>query len=398
MSVVELTRFAVGALKGHRLRTVLSVAGVAVGIAAVIALTALGEGARQYVVQEFSSLGTNLLIVIPGKVETTGMLPFGGTTNDLTIDDFRAITRLPVVVEAAPVATGTEVVRAGGRSRSVPVFGTTAELARVRRLSVGAGRFLTPGDPERGGTEVVLGVKVARELFGATSPLGRIVRIGDWRFRVVGVLAPRGRSLGFDFDDIVFIPVRTGMRMFNRSSLFRILIEVGSEAELETGKNDVVDLLAARHRVEDVTVITQDAVVSTFNSVFGVLTLALVAIASVSLTVAGVGIMNVMLVAVAERRQEIGLLKAVGASTRQVLAVFLAEASVLSSVGGVVGLAVGWVAVHAFVRVYPSFPAAPPTWAVAAALAVAVGVGVVFGVVPARRAAKLDPVEALVGR
>ena len=399
MGFVELVRFAVGALRGHRLRTALSVAGVAVGIAAVVALTALGEGARQYVVAEFSSLGTNLLIVIPGKVETTGMLPFGGTTNDLTIEDYRALaTRLPLVVQAAPLATGTEEVRARGRSRSVPVFGTTAELAEVRRLRIASGRFLAPGDPDRGGNEAVLGITVARELFGAASPLGEVVRIGDWRFRVVGVLEPRGRSLGFDFDDIVFVPVRTAMRMFNRSSLFRILVEVRTERDLEQGKRDVLELLAARHRAEDVTVITQDAVVATFNSIFGVLTLALVAIASVSLTVAGVGIMNVMLVAVAERRREIGLLKALGASTRQVLAVFLAEAAVLSSVGGAVGLAAGWLTVRAFVQVYPSFPAAAPAWAVAASLTVSLGVGVVFGVVPARRAARLDPVQALVGR
>jgi len=399
VSAAELFRFAIGALRGHRLRTALSVTGVAVGIAAVVALTALGEGARQYVVQEFSSLGTNLLIVIPGKVETSGMLPFGGTTNDLTIDDYRAVSnRIPFVVEAAPLATGTEMVRAEGRSRSVAVFGTTAELVSVRRLEVGSGRFLSPGDPDRGGSEVVLGLKVANELFGATSPLGKLIRIGDWRFRVVGVLAPRGRSLGFDFDDIVFIPVATSMRMFNRSSLFRILVEVGSERSLAPAKKAVIELLAERHRVEDVTVITQDAIVSTFNSIFGVLTLALVGIASVSLTVAGVGIMNVMLVAVAERRREIGLLKALGASTRQVLAVFIAEATVLSSLGGAVGLAVGWLAIRAFVQVYPTFPAAPPTWAVVASLVVSLGVGVIFGVVPARRAAMLDPVEALVGR
>ena len=399
MPLTELVAFAIGALGGHRLRTVLSVAGVSVGIAAVVALTALGEGARQYVVQEFSTLGTNLLIVIPGKVETAGVLPFGGTTNDLTLDDYRAVaSRIPLVVDAAPLATGTEVVRAEGRARSLAVFGTTAELLRVRQLEVGSGRFLTPGDPERGGSEVVLGTKAARELFGAVSPLGKVLRIGEWRFRVVGVLAPRGRSLGFDFDDLVFIPVKTAMRMFNRSSLFRILVDVESDRDLASAKKAVIDLLTARHRVEDVTVITQDAVVETFNSIFDVLTLALVAIASVSLTVAGVGIMNVMLVAVAERRREIGLLKALGASTRQVLAVFITEATVLSSLGGAVGLAVGWLSIRAFVQVYPTFPAAPPVWAVAASLVVSLGVGVVFGVVPARRAAKLDPVEALVGR
>jgi putative ABC transport system permease protein len=399
VAIGELIAFAAGALRGHRLRTGLSVAGVAVGIAAVIALTALGEGARRYVVQEFSALGSNLLIVLPGKVETTGMMPFGGVVNDLTIDDFSAIaTRIPEVLRAAPLATGEETLRYGGRSRSVPVIGTTEELLEVRRLTVGAGQFLPPGDPDRGGAEMVLGVNVARELFGAESPLGRVVRLGDWRFRIVGVLAPRGRSLGFDFDDLVFVPARTSMRIFNRSSLFRILVELYPGQDLTIGKQFILELLAERHRAEDVTVITQDAVVDTLHSILGVLTLALVSIASVSLTVAGVGIMNVMLVAVSERRHEIGLLKALGASTTQIIIVFIAEAAVLSTAGGLAGLAAGTGAVRVFVGVYPTFPAATPMWAVIASLAMSVVVGVFFGVVPARRAARLDPVEALVGR
>jgi putative ABC transport system permease protein len=400
MRFADLIGFAAGALKGHRLRTVLSVAGVAVGIAAVVALTALGEGAREYVVQEFMSLGTNLLIVLPGKIETVGLVPLlGGATHDLTIDDSVAIaTRLQMVVNAAPLSMGTEKVRYRGRSRSVPVMGTTVAMQRLHGLTVSSGRFLSEGDPNKGGNEVVLGVKVAEELFENLSPLGHVVRIGQWRYRVVGVLEPRGRTLGFDFDDVVIIPVATGMRMLNRSSLFRIIVEVRTPEELPAARDAVIELLAERHRAEDVTVITQDAVITTFGEIMNVLTLALVAIASVSLTVAGVGIMNVMLVAVAERRREIGLLKAVGASTAQVMGVFIAEAAVLASVGGVVGLAVGWLAVRGFVGVYPSFPATAPAWAVAASLAVAIVVGLVFGVVPARRAAGLDPVEALVGR
>jgi len=399
VALAELIAFAFGALRGHRLRTALSVAGVAVGIAAVVALTALGEGARRYVVQEFSSLGTNLLIVLPGKVETTGMMPYGGVVHDLTIADFQAImARLPAVRSAAPLATGTENVRWGGRSRSVPVIGTTAELLEVRRLKLAAGRYLSAGDPTRGGSEIVLGHKVAHELFRAESPLGKVVRVGDWRFRVVGVLEPRGRSLGIDFDDMVQVPVQTAMRIFNRSSLFRVLVELQPGEDLDAGKETLIRLMAERHRADDVTVITQDAVLATLESILRVMTLTLAAIASVSLAVAGVGIMNVMLVAVSERRREIGLLKALGAGTPQILAVFIAEAAVLSTAGGLAGLAVGTAAVAAFVRIYPSFPAVAPAWAVGASLLTSLVVGIFFGVVPARRAARLDPVTALAGR
>ena len=398
MRALDVLRFAGGALVGHRLRTGMSVAGVAVGIAAVVALTALGEGARRYVLQEFTALGSNLLITLPGKVETTGAAPFGGVAHDLTIDDFRAISRLPRVGRAAPLAVATETVRFGDRGRAVPVLGTTADFVTVRHARVGAGQFLPAADPDQGGQEIVLGIKVASELFGSESPLGQVVRVGPWRFRVVGVLAPRGRGLGFDFDDLVFVPVRTAMRLFNRSSLFRILIEVRVHEEMESARRDIVELMRERHRAEDVTVISQDALLSAFGQIMRALTLALAGIASVSLAVAGVGIMNVMLVSVTERRAEIGLLKALGGTDRQVLAVFLAEAVILAVVGGVTGIGAGLAAIAVFVHIYPSFPASPPAWAIAAALAVSLLVGVVFGVWPARRATRLDPVTALARR
>ena len=394
----DLLSFAAGALRGHRLRTALSVAGVAVGISAVVALTALGEGARRYVVDQFAALGSNLLIVFPGKVETTGGAPFGGVTHDLTIDDYRAIARLQRVRRSAPMAVATDTVHFKDRGRAVPVIGTTADFAAVRRLVIGSGEFLPAGDPDQGGNEIVLGVTVAQELFRSENPLGQVVRVGPWRFRVVGVLAPRGRSLTFNMDDLVLVPVRTAMRVFNRSSLFRILVDVRVHAEMEQTKHDVESLMAERHRAEDVTVETQDALLSAFSSILNALTLALVGIASVSLVVAGVGIMNVMLVSVTERRAEIGLLKALGAQDRQVLAAFLTEAVLLATGGGVAGLALGAGAIRAFVGIYPSFPASPPAWAVAAALGLSLAVGVGFGVWPARRATRLDPVAALAKR
>ncbi len=399
MRATDTLRFAAGALAGHRLRTLLSVAGLAVGIAAVVTLTALGEGARRYVMREFSALGTNLLIVLPGKVETTGGMPFGGVVHDLTLDDLSAIrTRLARVRRAAPVSMGTETVRFGGRGRSAPVLGTTSEFVEARRLGVVAGRFLSAGDLDQGGSEVVLGVKVARALFGSESALGQVVRIGEWRFRVVGILAPKGRSLGFDMDDLVLVPVRTGMTMLNRSSLFRILVEVRTYQEMAAARAELLQLMRERHRGDDVTVITQDAVLSSFSGILRALTMALGGIASVSLAVAGIGIMNVMLVSVTERRAEIGLLKALGTEQSQILGVFLTEAVLLSSAGALLGLATGLIAVRVFVSVFPGFPAAPPAWAIAAALSLSLFVGVAFGIWPARRAMRLDPVAALARR
>lgn len=396
MSPADLAGFAGRALLGHRLRAALSVSGVAVGIAAVIALTALGEGAIRYVTQEFLSLGSNLLIVVPGKVTTTGAMPFGGVTRDLTLQDCKALaSRIARVRHAAPLAVGNETVRFGDRGRAVPILGTTSEFLEVRHLKVGAGSFLPERDPEAGGSEIVLGPKVARELFGSESPLGRVVRIGEWRFRVVGVLLPRGRLMGFDLDDVVFVPVKTLMRAFNRTSLFRILVEVRSYDELPQAKADVEALMKERHRAEDVTVVTQDAILESFSDILNALTLALAGIASVSLAVAGVGIMNVMLVSVTERRPEVGLLKAMGATGAQILSVFLAEALLLSCAGGAAGLAAGWAAVRLLTRIYPEFPASPPAWAVVSALALSFAVGVAFGLWPAYRASRLDPVLSL---
>lgn len=400
MSPWDLLRFALRALSGHRLRTTLTLLGMAVGVAAVIALTALGEGARRYVIDQFASIGTNLLVVVPGRTETTGFMPgVSGIPHDLTLDDAEAIRRsIPEVRRIAPLAMGTETVARRERRRQVAVVGSTPEFLPVRRLQLRLGEFLPPDEPGRGRPVVVLGKKAADELFPGENPVGKVVRVGGWRMRVIGVLAPRGVQLGLDLDEVVVIPVATAMRMFNRTSLFRILVEARTHTELEAAREKVVRLLAERHGEEDVTVLTQDAVVSTFSAILRALTLALGAIAAISLSVAGIGIMNVLLVAVAERTPEIGLLKAVGAGRRQILGVFLAEAGLLSVAGGLLGLAVGWVAVRILVGLFPALPATPPAWALVSALALSLAVGMAFGLLPAHRAAALEPVRALVRR
>jgi putative ABC transport system permease protein len=401
MTVADLFRFALRSLSGHRLRTVLSLLGMAIGVAAVVALTALGEGARRYVIDQFASIGTNLLIVVPGKSETTGIPGMAmGTANDLTLQDSEALARqIPDIDKVAPLVVGTEDVSFGARRRQVAVVGSTEEFEEVRKLSMARGEFLPSEELGRGRSVAVLGKQVAHELFAGEEPVGRIVRIGGWRMRVIGVLAPRGVQLGMNVDDVVIVPVGTAMKMFDRRSLFRIFVQVRGTADLEHAKQGVIRLIKARHDgEEDITVLTQDAVVSTFSQILGALTLAVGAIAAISLTVAGIGIMNVMLVAVSERTREIGLLRAVGVGRRQVLAVFLTEAALLSAAGGLLGLAVGWTAVGILVEVFPALPASPPLWAVVAALALSFGVGLLFGWLPARRAARLDPVLALASR
>jgi len=399
VSSADLLRFAFGALSGHRLRTLLSLLGMAIGVAAVIALTALGEGARHYVIDQFANIGTNLLIIVPGRSETTGIPGVGAGAHDLTLDDARMIVRaIPQVEKMAPLVVGTESVAHGARRRQVPVAGSTREFLEVRKLEMARGDFLPAEEMNRGRPVVVLGQKLAHELFPAEEAVGQVVRIGGWRMRVIGVLAHRGVQLGMDLDDLALVPVATAMRMFDRRSLFRIMVQVRGTADLEAVKKKVVKLLAERHGEEDVTVLTQDAVIATFSQILGVLTLAVGAIAAISLTVAGIGIMNVMLVSVSERTREVGLLRAVGVGRRQVLTVFLTEAALLSGAGGLLGLAVGWSAVRILVRLYPTLPASPPVWAVIASLALALGDGILFGLLPARRAARLDPVLALASR
>lgn len=400
MSARDLLRFAVQALIQNRRRSALSLVGVVIGVVAVLSLTALGEGAIVYVNDQFASLGNGLVIIVPGKNDTTGGMPtgMGGVPNDLTLDDALAIQRrLPAVRTAVPMTVTASAVSYRQRSRRSPILGATSDFARLQRLEVGSGHFLPESEFDRGAAIAVLGHRVAKELFGEVSPLGEPVRIGDFRARVIGVLAQRGTQMGFQVDESVFVPVATGMRMANKSSLTRIMLQLAPLADPDQAIDAIVALMTERHDEEDITCVSQDAVVDSLGSILRVLTLAVAGIAAVSLAVAGIGIMNVMLVSVSERRDEVGLLKAVGATRRQILLVFLLEAAMLSVAGGLLGLVTGTAAVAVADRFVPAMTLVAPLWAAAAVLTLAFLTGVVFGVLPAWRAADLDPVAALQG-
>lgn len=402
MRSTDLIRFARDAATGNPLRAGLLVLAMAIGVASVVVLTALGDGARRYVMAEFSSLGSNLVIVLPGRSQTGGFSPGNAVTStprDLTVDDAQALLRLGAVVRAAPLTVGTSEIRFEGRLREVLVAGTTAEYAQVRQMALAQGRFLAVGDWNSGAPEAVIGAKVRSELFGNQNALGQLVRVGDRRFRVVGVLAASGQGLGLNSDELVFVPVSLAQAMFNSSTLFRILVEAKGRESMEAAKAQVAAHIQSRHEGEqDVTVITQDAVLATFDKLLGALTLGVAGIAAISLGVAGILVMNVMLVSVTQRTSEIGLLKALGADAATIRNVFLMEAAMLSLAGALVGYGLGLAAAGFIRQLYPTFPAYAPDWAVLAGLGTALVTGIVFGVLPARRAARLDPVAALAKR
>ena len=402
MRLADITQFATGSLRGSPTRTLLMMLAMSIGVAAVVVLTALGEGARRYVVDQFSSLGTNLVIVLPGRTETAGISPgmlLGQIPREISLDDAEALLRSRAVKRIAPLTVGSAMLSRDALNREVVVLGSTSDLLEVRHMSLGLGKFLPPGDIHESASVCVLGNQMKRELFGNEPAIGQWVRLGDRRFRVIGVLAAQGESMGMRTDELVIVPVASAHQLFNTSGLFRVLIEAKSRDVIEQVKHDAEQIMFQRHNGEkDVTVITQDAVLATFDRILTALTMAVGGIAAISLAVAGVLIMNVMLIAVAQRVKEIGLLKALGAPGKQIRALFFAEAALLSGIGSLAGLALGYAGSAIIGQIYPSLPVSPPWWAVVAACGTALGTGILFSVWPARRAAQLDPVAALAGR
>lgn len=402
MRLRDIARFSWKSLHGHGLRTVLMAVAMAIGVAAVIVLTALGEGAREYVADRFMSLGSNLLIVFPGRSETAGANPgllLGRTPRDLTLEDALALEHLRGVRRIAPLTIGSAEVSREGRSREVPILGSTSDFIEVRHLELAQGRFLPEADPRTLQPYCVIGSKLRDELFATRPALGEWVRIGDRRFRVIGVFEEQGESLGVNIDEIAVVPVASAQAMFNTPSLLRILVEARSRPEMEAVRDEIRRVLRERHQgEEDVTVVTQDAVLAAFDRILLALTLSVAGIAAISLGVAGILIMNVMLIAVTQRTSEIGLLKAMGAAPAQIRVLFFAEASILSGIGAGAGLLLGELGSLAIRETYPAMPAHSPPWAVAAALASAMLIGIAFSVLPARRAARLDAALALARR
>ncbi len=398
MTFNDTLNLSFSAIKTQPVRVLLIILTMSIGIASVSVLTALGESARFYIMSEFEALGTHLIIVLPGRSETTGGQPplFGETPRDLTLADAEALHRIHHIAAISPISIGAAPVSIKGLEREATIIGSNAALRQVRHLSLSQGRFLPTSDKNKSLSICVIGKTIKEELFAQQKPLGQWLRINDRRFRVIGVLASEGQSIGVDFDDMVIIPVKAAQALFNNQSLFRILVEAKSTQGMYKAVDEIREIIKQRHDNEDdVTLITQDSVVTTFDDILTAVTLTVASIASISLVVSGILVMNVMWVSVTQRTAEIGLFKALGATRQQILLLFLTEAAMLSVAGALSGLLLGKMVLMILQASYPDFPFFLPLWAIFSALAVSLLTALIFGVLPARKAAYMDPVKAL---
>lgn len=398
MRISDSVSFSFHALAAHRSRTSLMLLAMSIGVASVIVLTTLGESARLYVVGQFASLGSDMLIVMPGRAETTGAMPpmLGEIPRDLTLEDSLALYRDRSIEYVAPMLVGSAPVSNKQLERELMVIGSTPEFFKVRKLTMLRGKFLPVGDPNRASQICVLGEKAKTELFGTNRAVGQWVRINDRRFRVIGVLKSAGAALGAGLNDVAIVPVAAAQALFDSESMFRVLVQAKNRESIPKAQSAMKKILRERHDGEDdVTIIQQDALLATFDRIFTALTLTVAGVAAISLGVAGVLIMNVMLIAISQRTHEIGLLKAVGANRHQIIRFFLVEAALLAGFGATLGLLVAYLAAYIIGQTLPSFPLSTPIWSPIVAVFTAIATGLIFGLLPARNAAELNPVTAL---
>ncbi len=387
---------ALRALTAHRLRSFLTLLGIGVGIAAMILLTSIGEGLHQFVLKEFTQFGTNIIEITPGRRGARGGPPgLPSTARELTLDDAAALARVPFVTGVTPVVYGNAEVRAAGRVRRTSVYGVGADMDRVFSLRARIGSFLPPDDPVNARAFVVLGAKLRQELFGSANPLGQRVEIGGERFRVIGVMEEKGQFLGIDLDDTAYIPTARGLALYNREGLMEVNVIYEEGIAATRVADEIRKLLVARHGREDFTLTTQADMLATLSNILGILTAAVGALGGISLLVGGVGIVTIMTISVAERTSEIGLLVALGARRRTILGLFLGEAVALAAIGGVFGLVIGAGLAQLVGIFVPALPVTTPWHFVLVAEVLAVAIGLAAGVLPARKAARLDAVEAL---
>ncbi len=398
MDAIETISVAKDSLFVNKIRSALTMIGIIIGVGAVILLVSIGEGARREIYKELGELGSNILIVVPGKTSKEGGMHMGtSVVRKITYDEARFVEkRAKNIIHAVPVIVGTSWIKYKGKSRDTYIVGVTDPYFGIRNLNIEIGRSINTSDVDSGQKVCVLGKTVKKEIIGDANPLGAVVSIGDTKYRVIGIMAPKGMALGFDIDDVVFIPTTAAMELFDTDRLFNITVKVRKAELVDEAKKEIREILVRRHaNKEDFTILSQDEMIAVMGKILNIMTAVLAGIATISLIVGGIGIMNIMLVSVKERTREIGIRKAVGAKNRDILLQFLAESVILSVIGGIGGIILGIalsVGLHYF---FDFLPTHITWWSIVVAFLFSGIIGIFFGVYPARKASLYDPIVAL---
>jgi putative ABC transport system permease protein len=395
MRITDGLQWVTRSVLSQKQRSILTALGIAIGIAAVALLTSVGEGLRIYLLDTFSAFGTRIVVVTAGKTSTEGMAGIFSTVRPLSLNDARQLRKLPYVEAVTPMVQGSVKVDTGTRQRDTEVFGVGTEMPQAWRMKVGLGRFLP--DDEDGGARpyVVLGYKVRKELFGDTNPLGANLRIGGARFRVIGVMESKGQTLGFDMDDVVYVPASRAIQLLNKEGLSEIDVVFNDQTTGVETSQRARKLLMALHGKEDFTLFSQEDMLKSLDKILRFITLAVATLGGISLVVGGVGVATIMTTALRERMAEIGLLRALGATREQTLLLFLGEAVALSAVGGMAGILIVVLLVGGLVLMVPGLPLALQPMYLLMAWLLSTVVGLLAGIAPAWQASLLDPIEAL---
>lgn len=395
MRQADRVRWVLRAIGTSPLRSILTAIGIAIGICAVTLLTSIGEGIRLYLVESFSQFGTRIVAVTPGRTTTQGAAGMLSTIRPLSLDDAELLGSLPHVEAVVPVVHGTAKVEADRFARDTYVHAVGPDMARAWRFEIGLGRFLPAGELQGARYFAVLGAKVRQELYGKRNPLGDYVRIGGTRFQVIGVMKPKGQLLGFDLDDAVFIPAELGLMLFNREGLMEVDVIFRPSTTSAAISAQIRQRLGERHGEEDFTLLTQEDMLATLNKILNVVKIGVGAIGGVALLVGGVGVLTIMTTALSERIAEIGLLRALGCTRRQILLLFLGEAMLLAAAGGLLGLSAVVALILLLQTLAPGLPVALEPAYLLLSLLLSTLIGLAAGIVPALNAARLDPVTAL---
>ena len=397
----ECFGMAVNALLANKLRSLLTMLGIIIGVGAVIAMVSIGMGVRTSVADSFASLGSNMLIIMPGSTNHGGVRGAAGSRKSLKYDDAKAIeSKIKGIDYVSPTVSSSYQVVNGNLNWNTSVEGVTPELMQIRALKVENGSFISASDMNKRSRVAVIGPTVAANLFGAENPVGQNIRINNQPFKVIGITASKGQSIGQDQDDVIYIPLTTAQeRMLAITHIHSVNIQVSSPEKMDQVQAEIENLLRQRHHIragmeDDFTVRNMTSLMESFTETTNMITLLLGSIASISLLVGGIGIMNIMMVSVTERTREIGIRKALGATSSNVLMQFMIESMVIGIVGGVIGIASGILlskAIGAFGGLTTTVDILP----VLVSFSFAVGIGLFFGIYPARKAARLDPIDAL---